>query len=76
MDYNDLHLTLGRIEAKLESMHEDLLENRARIDTNAKSISDLKHFRSRVRGAATLGGILFAGMSTLLGILAKARGLF
>lgn len=68
MNTADLIRALGRIEGKLDEMHDDIKDNRQDIVT-------LKAFRSRVRGAAWLAGIAATTFSGAVGAYAKFRGI-
>lgn len=73
---HELYRSLGRIEEKLDSMHQDILSNSANINKNRAGILDLQQFRHRVKGGATLGGMVLSGAAAIAGIYAKIKGWF
>lgn len=64
----DMMRAFGKIEAKLELIHDD-------VRTNKSDIEGLKAFRSRVRGAAWMTGVAAATFSGAVGAYAKLRGI-
>lgn len=69
MDSEKLAHALGRMEAKLETMHDDILDGRATASSLSSRIASLEHFRTWVKGGAALA---VSGVA----LAAKAKGLF